>query len=104
MYMVRSKYKNSKNRFYDIITSVLCYKWFPKNLMKLNEEKCLLTIFGTKGDTEKAMKIGKANDEESEEQSLLGKTLDQSSSFAFIVKTLCKKAMQKLHAFQYSAT
>ena len=35
-------------------------EWFPNNCMKLNEDKCHLMIFGTKGSNETTIKIGEA--------------------------------------------
>ena len=73
-------------------------EWFPNNSMKLNEDKCLLIVFGARGDNETAIKIGDACVKESSEENLLGITFDQSLSFEEHVKTLCRKAGQKLHA------
>ena len=72
-------------------------QWFPNNHMKLNEDKCHLMIFGRKSD-EASIKIGEARVKESNEEKLLGITFDQTLSFRQHVKTLCKKASQKLHA------
>ena len=43
-------------------------------------------------------KIGEANVKECKEEKLLGMIFDQTLSFKQHVKTLCKKASQKLHA------
>ena len=72
-------------------------EWFPNTRMKLNEDKCHLMIFGGKSD-EVSVKIGEANVKESKEEKLLGIIFDQTLSFKQNVKTLCKKASQKLHA------
>ena len=72
-------------------------EWFPNDGMKLNEDKCHLMIFGGKSD-EVYVKIGEANVKESKEEKLLGIMFDQTLSFKQHVKTLCKKASQKLHA------
>ena len=58
----------------------------------------LLNDFGAKGNNEISIKIGEACVKESTEENLLGITSDQSLSFKQHVKTLCKKAGQKLHA------
>ena len=61
--------------------------------MKLNEEKCHLIMFGA--NKEKVnMHIGEAQIEESDDEKLLGITLDKKLSF----KKLCKKGSQKLLA------
>ena len=73
-------------------------EWFPNNCMNLNEDKCHLIIFGAKGDNQITIKIGEACVKESSEENLLGITFDRSLSFKGHVKTLCRKAGQKLHA------
>ena len=71
--------------------------WFLENFMKLNEEKCHLIIFGA--NKEKVyMHVGEAQIEESDDEKLLGITLDKKLSFKKHVQTLCKKDCQKLHA------
>ena len=72
-------------------------EWFPNNRMKSNEDKCHLMIFGGKS-RKVSVKIGEANVKESKEEKLLGIIFDQTLSFKQHVKTLCKKASQKLHA------
>ena len=47
---------------------------------------------------EVSVKIAEANVKESKEEKLLGIIVDQTLSFKLHVKTLCKKASQKLHA------
>ena len=71
---------------------------FPNSRMKLNEDKFHLMIFGGKSN-EVSVKIGEANVKESKKEKLLGIIFDQTLSFTQYVKTLCKKASQKLHAF-----
>ena len=73
-------------------------EWFPNNLMKLNEKKCHLIVFGARGGNDITIKIGEAYVKESMRESLLGITLDQSLSFKEHVKILCRKACHKLHA------
>ena len=76
-------------------------EWFPNNRMKiiirLNEDKCHLMIFGGKSD-EVSVEIGEADVKESKEEKLPGIIFDQALSFKQHVKTLCKKGSQKLHA------
>ena len=72
-------------------------EWFPNNHMKLNENKCHLMIFSGKSN-EVSVQIGEAKVKESKEKKLLGIIFDQALSFTQHVKTLCKKASQKLHA------
>ena len=72
-------------------------EWLPNNRMKLNEDKCHWMIFGGKSN-EVSVKIGEANIKESKEEKLIGIIFDQKLSFKQHVKTLCKKANQKIHA------
>ena len=72
-------------------------EWFTSNRMMLNEDICHLIIFGGRSN-EVSVKIGEANLKESKEEKLLGIIFDQKLSFKQHVKTLCKKASQKLHA------
>ena len=73
-------------------------EWFPTNLTKLNEDKCHLMVFGTRGGNEIIIKIGEVCVKECTGENLLGITLDQSFSFKEHVKILCRKACQKQHA------
>ena len=66
--------------------------------MKLNEEKCHLIVFGARGGNETTIKVGDACVKESSVENLLGISFDQSLSFKEHVKTLFRKAGQKLHA------
>ena len=74
-------------------------EWFPNNFMTLNEGRCQLMLFGAQQDTEITIEMGEACIMESKKQSPLGITLDQSFSFTTHLKTLCRKANQKLYAF-----
>ena len=71
--------------------------WFPENYMKLNEDKCHFILFGTSKERAN-IHIAEAQIEESGEEKLLGIALDKKLSFKNHVKTICKKASQKLHA------
>ena len=71
-------------------------KWFPNNCMKLNEDKCHLMVFGDKSNNV-SINIGSVTINESTEEKLLGVILDKKLSFKQQVKSLCKKAGQKLH-------
>ena len=65
--------------------------------MKLNVNKCHLMIFGKKSETVK-IHVGEAVMVESDEETLLGITLDTKLSFKTHVQSLCRKARKKLHA------
>ena len=49
---------------------------FPENHMKLNEDKCHLIIFGTR-EEKVSMHVGEVQIEESDDEKLLGITLDK---------------------------
>ena len=67
-------------------------EWFYET----NEDKFHLIVFGAMGGNEITIKIGDACVKESSEENLLGITFDQSLSFEEHVKTLRRKAGQKL--------
>ncbi len=71
--------------------------WFENNYMKMNEDKSHLLVFGNK-DGEVTVNISGSLIKESDEEKLLGVTLDKKLSFKTHVNNLCKKASQKLHA------
>ena len=71
------------------------FKWFHKNHMKANADKCHLSV-----TTKTAVS---ANIEEfvisnSNKEKLLGINIDTKLSFENHVSSLCKKVSQKLHA------
>ena len=72
-------------------------EWFPNNCMKLNEDKCHLMIFGDKSNNI-SLNIGSVRIKESKEEKLLGVILDKTLCSKQQVKSICKKAGQKLHA------
>ena len=71
--------------------------WFPNNCMKLNDDKCHLMVFGDKSN-EICLNIGRVTIKESMEEKLLGVIFDKKLSFKQQVRSICKKAGQKLHA------
>ena len=71
--------------------------WFENNYMKMNEDKSYLLFFGNKDD-EMTVNISGSLIDESDEEKLLGVTLDKKLNFKAHVNDLCKKASQKLHA------
>ena len=77
--------------------TLILSEWFRNNYMKLNGDKCHLMIFSQKSN-DLSIKIGSTTIIESTEEKLLGVTLDKQLSFKTHVKSLCKKAGQKLHA------
>ena len=72
-------------------------EWFPNNCMKLNEDKCHLMVFGDKSN-DISLNIGSVRIKESTEEKLLGVILDKTLCFKQQVRSICKKAGQKLHA------
>ena len=75
---------------------------FPENHMQLNEGKCQRIIFGTR-EEQVSMHVGEVQIEESDDEQLLGVTLDKKLSFKIHLQTLCKEARQgsmHLHVIQ----
>ena len=71
--------------------------WFENNYMKMSEDKSHLLVFGNK-DNDVTVNISGSLIKESDEEKLLGVTLDKTLNFKTHVNNLCKKASQKLHA------
>ena len=65
--------------------------WFENNYMKVNGDKSHLLIFGSK-DGEVSASISGSLIQESDEEKLLGVTLDRKLNFKNHVSNLCKKA------------
>ena len=65
--------------------------WFENNYMKMNEDKSHLLVFGNKDD-EVTVNVSGSRIKESDEEKLLGVTLDETLNFKSHVNTLCKKA------------
>ena len=65
--------------------------------MKLNEDKSHLMVFGDKSN-EIYLNIGRVTTKENTEEKLLGVIFDKKLSFKQQVRSICKKAGQKLHA------
>ena len=65
--------------------------------MKVNEDKSHLLIFESI-DGEASASISGFLIQESDEEKLLGVTLDRRLTFKNHISDLCKKASQKLHA------
>ena len=77
--------------------SLLAIEWFEANYMKLNAEKCHLLVAGHKHEWTWA-KIGNKIIWESEEEKLLGITIDRNLSFETHIANICRKAHCKLTA------
>ena len=71
--------------------------WFENSYMKMNEDKSHLLVFGSKGE-DVSVNISGSLIQVSDEEKLLGLTLDRRLNFKNHVRSLCKKASQKLHA------
>ena len=70
-------------------------EWFPNNFMKLNGDKCHQMVIGDKSN-DMTLNIGSITIKESTEEKLLGVILDKNLCFKQQVKSICKKAGQKL--------
>jgi ribonuclease P/MRP protein subunit RPP40 len=77
--------------------SLLAIEWFEANLMKLNADKCHLLMAGFKHEQVWA-KIGNELIWESNEEKLLGVTLDRKFNFEKHVANICQRAHSKLSA------
>ena len=76
--------------------------WFPENHMKLIEDKCHVIIFGTSKEKVN-MHVGEVQIEESDDEKVLGITLDKKLSFKNTPKSSVKKLIKSfmhLHTFQ----
>ena len=70
--------------------------------MKLNEDKYHLIIFGTR-EEKVSMHVGEVQIEDSDDEKLLGITLDKKLTFKKHVQTICKKLVKSfmhLRVFQ----
>ena len=76
---------------------MILYKWFYESHMTLNPGKCHYIVIG---DDDPTYKILLSNNESSSsiEEKLLGFLLDSKLNFDFHIRSLCKKAGQKLSA------
>ena len=72
-------------------------KCFSDNLLKLDDEKCHLTIFIDKS-TETTIKVDNSEIMETDYEKLLGITFDKKLNFKKYFEDLCRKASQKVHA------
>ena len=81
----------------------LLTSWFANNYMKMNGDKSHLLMFGNKS-AEATVNISRSSIKESDEEKLLGVTIDKKLNFKSHVNSLCKKASQKLHALARIST
>ena len=77
-------------------TSSTLFKWFADNLLKANPEKSHLLTNSTQ---EIQINIGEIAISNSKCEKLLGIHFDDKLTFDPHVRSLCKKASQKLNAF-----
>ena len=70
--------------------------WFENNYMKLNQSKCHFLTCGTPEHL--WVRVGDEKIWESQNEKLLGMTVDKQLSFDLHLKTLCKKVNQKVSA------
>jgi hypothetical protein len=77
--------------------SLLAIEWFRANYMKLNTEKCHLLVAGFKHEQVWA-KIGNELIWESNEEKLLGVTIDRKLNFEKHIANICQRAHSKLSA------
>ena len=75
--------------------SFLAIEWFEKDIMKLNQDKCHLLVFGYENENVCA-NIGNEKIWESNKQKLLGLDIGRNLNFKEHVTSLCTKAGNKL--------
>ena len=76
---------------------LLAMDWFDNNYMKLNEDKCHFLIAGFKHE-HIFVNLGDTRIWESNEEKLLGVTIDKEMKFNEHISTLCKKVNRKISA------
>ena len=79
--------------------SLLAIEWFESNYMKLNADKCHLLTSGHKHEW-MWVEVGKDKIWESQNEKLLGVTIDNKLSFKVHILDICKKANLKLSALR----
>jgi hypothetical protein len=77
--------------------SLLAIEWFEANYMKLNADKCHLLVAGYKYEQVWA-KIGDELIWESNDEKLLGVTIDKHMNFEKHIANICQRAHSKLSA------
>ena len=70
--------------------------WFANNCKKMNGDKSHLLLLGSRS-VEAIVNISGSLIKESDEEKLLGVTINKKLTFKRHVNSLCKKANQKLH-------
>ena len=75
-------------------------QWCSDNLLKLNDGKCHLMVFGDK-NTEIIIKIGNSEIEESDCEKSLVITFYKMLHFKKHFEYLCRKVNQKIHALAH---
>ena len=78
---------------------LILQNWFYENFMVLNTDKCHFMCFGNSVEYKQDLMItSNSNIPYTEQQELLGITIDSKSNFDLHIKFLCKKVGQKLNA------
>ena len=81
----------------------LLSSWFANNCMKIHGDKSHLLMLGNKS-VEATVNISGFLIKESDEEKLLGVTIDKQLNFKSHVNSLCKNASQKLHSLARMST
>ena len=79
---------------YDTLSAII---WFENNFMRLNEEKCHFLVAANTNE-HLWVKVGDAMIWESQNEKLLGLTIDKNLKFNIHLANICKKASQKVSA------
>ena len=78
--------------------SAILIQWFEDNLMKLNTGKSHFMVLGKSANQTITISIGDSDIENTNEEKLLGVTIDRNLTFEPHINKLCKKAGNKLFA------
>ena len=78
--------------------STVIIQWFTDNFMKLNTDKCHFMVLGKSSNQDGTVNVGSSVIGNTDEEKLLGVTIDKKLTFETYINKLCKKAGNKLFA------
>ena len=92
--------KNIDNVIWSLANdSTVIIQWFTDNFMKLNTDKCHFMVPGKSSNQDVTVNVGSSVIGNTDEEKLLGVTIDKKLTFEMHINKLCKKAGKKLFAF-----
>ena len=78
--------------------STVIIQWFTDNFMKLNTDKCHFMVLGKSSNQNVTVNVGSSVIGNTDEEKLLGVTIDKKLTFETHINKLCKKSGNKLFA------